>query len=364
MKPNRTNYEMWIIDYLDGKLDQDNVRELFIFLEQNPDLKDEFTELQNTVLTSDISYSGKNLLKKRVTEIPDPQFELLCVASSEGDITSEQKEELAEIISAYPDKKRDLELIEKIRLVPPAIRFPRKASLKHFTLQQKVIRLSLAVGSAAAGIAVLMFLFNTSGINNDDQSVTIARNSSSGKFETPVRIKKEEPVIRKEIAINNLGPKTDIKNPLDQEITAKKSDTIFLPAITDSVVIQPDMNRVKLTRAEFIHEVNIPVADISSGLKLASISLKQIPVTFEKPGVSGYFALFVREKILKSKTPETGNLKGYEVAETGILGLNKLLGWDMSLKQNRNEQGELKSLYFSSRIIKFNTPVKKVMASL
>jgi len=364
MKPSRTNYEMWIIDYLDGKLDQEKVRELFIFLEQNPDLKDELTELQNTVLTSDISYSGKNLLKKRVSEIPDQQFELLCVASSEGDITSEQKEELEEIISAYPDKKRDLELIEKTRLVAPAIRYPRKASLKHFTLQQKVIRLSLAVGSAAAGIALLMFLFNSTGNITDDQSVNIARTSSSGKVEIPVRIKNEEPVVKKEIIINNLSPKTDIENSPDREITAQKSDTVFLPASIDSVGIQTDMNQVKLTRAEFIREVNIPVADISSGLKLAPISQKQIPVTFEKPGVSGYFALFVREKILKSKTPETGNLKGYEVAETGILGLNRLLGWDMSLKQNRNEQGELKSLYFSSRIIKFNTPVKKVLASL
>ena len=52
-------------------------------------------------------------------------------------------------------------------------------------------------------------------------------------------------------------------------------------------------------------------------------------------------------------------LKSYEIAEAGIEGINKLLGWDMALVRTNDDSGELKSLYFSSRLIKFNAPVRK-----
>jgi len=80
----------------------------------------------------------------------------------------------------------------------------------------------------------------------------------------------------------------------------------------------------------------------------------------EKHGLNALIARFFREKILKSGDPETGSLKPYEIADAGIIGLNKLLGWQMSLQKNHDDKGDLKSLYFSSKILKFNAPVRKV----
>jgi hypothetical protein len=51
-------------------------------------------------------------------------------------------------------------------------------------------------------------------------------------------------------------------------------------------------------------------------------------------------------------------LKAYEIAEAGVSGLNKLLGWEMALDERKDENGKLKSVYFSSKILKFNAPVK------
>ena len=39
---NRTNYEIYFIDYFDGRLDEKSQKELFAFLKANADLKDEF----------------------------------------------------------------------------------------------------------------------------------------------------------------------------------------------------------------------------------------------------------------------------------------------------------------------------------
>ena len=48
-----------------------------------------------------------------------------------------------------------------------------------------------------------------------------------------------------------------------------------------------------------------------------------------------------------------------DLAKAGITGLNKLLGWEMSLQKNTDESGDIKSYYFSSRLLKFKAPVKK-----
>jgi hypothetical protein len=75
--------------------------------------------------------------------------------------------------------------------------------------------------------------------------------------------------------------------------------------------------------------------------------------------ISRFIAKTFREKILKEKTAKDSPLKGYELAEAGVSGLNKLLGWEMALDEKKDENGELRSVYFSSRMLKFNAPVKK-----
>jgi hypothetical protein len=78
----------------------------------------------------------------------------------------------------------------------------------------------------------------------------------------------------------------------------------------------------------------------------------------DRSRIGKFIAQTFRDKILKEDTPEDTPLKGYEIAEAGIEGLNKLFGWEMALTRNNDENGDLKSLYFSSRTIKFNAPVK------
>jgi hypothetical protein len=80
----------------------------------------------------------------------------------------------------------------------------------------------------------------------------------------------------------------------------------------------------------------------------------------DRSRIGKFIAQTFRDKILKEDIPEDTPLKGYEIAEAGIEGLNKLFGWEMALTRNNDENGELKSLYFSSRTIKFNAPVKNI----
>lgn len=79
----------------------------------------------------------------------------------------------------------------------------------------------------------------------------------------------------------------------------------------------------------------------------------------EEPRLSRFIARVLRSKVLNEPNSKDSPLKGYEIAEAGVTGLNKLLGWSMTLDRQIDEKGEIKSVYFNSRMIRFSTPVKK-----
>ncbi len=68
---NRNNYELHIIDYLDGNLNHQQVEDLLLFLDQNHDIKEEFELLDNEPIIAEnkISFKGKESLKKMLVLI-------------------------------------------------------------------------------------------------------------------------------------------------------------------------------------------------------------------------------------------------------------------------------------------------------
>ncbi|MGE5418565.1 MAG: hypothetical protein ACM3UT_00190, partial [Chloroflexota bacterium] len=77
-----------------------------------------------------------------------------------------------------------------------------------------------------------------------------------------------------------------------------------------------------------------------------------------RSNVGRFMARHFRSNVLREEAPSDAPLKGYEIAEAGIDGLNKLLGWEMALTKRTDENGDVKAVNFNSRMLKFNTPVK------
>ena len=93
MAIDRHNYEVYLIDYLDGNLPPDQVELLMVFLKNNPDIQEEFEGIKDAVLVNnDEQFPNKPLLKKNKSSIAGIETELdyLCIASIEGDITTEE----------------------------------------------------------------------------------------------------------------------------------------------------------------------------------------------------------------------------------------------------------------------------------
>jgi hypothetical protein len=347
MKPDRTNYEIWLIDYLNRNLDDNQVKQLMSFLEENPDIKEEFYELaQYNVKPGINSFPNKDKLKKSFSDLNQSQFEYLCVASSEDDLSEEQIAELEEIVAQNPENKKTYDLIHKIKLYAPDVEYKRKNFLKKLTTAQKVIRFSFIGLSAAAAITTMVLILKPAVINDINNVASVVSNPVK---DTTVLITysyiyaKSNP--KKESRINILPVETEVQSPE------------LFPS--DSAVTLPIVRQISIALIDFRQEVILNEKPASSTLVAMKTNIP-IPVIDDESGFNEFIAGLFREKIFKSEIPAKGSLKAYEIADAGITGLNKLLGWQMTLKKNIDEKGELKSLYFSSKILKFNAPVKKI----
>ncbi len=179
MKITRKNYEQFFLDYFEGNLPDNRVGELMRFLDENPDLRDEFDVFELIRVDGDdgVHFPGKESLKKSVpvdvsagsdhtgsvqeysgpgSECISPDnYEEYFAAYVEGDLEKEERAEVEAFAASDPHYGRELELMRQTRLVPdPAIRFPRKGSLKRHHIGLTARRV-LHYASAAAAVFLL-----------------------------------------------------------------------------------------------------------------------------------------------------------------------------------------------------------------
>lgn len=362
MDINRSNYEIWFLDWLDGNLNCHQEKELYEFLDQNPDLKEEFNDISKaSIPVPEYLFKSKENLKKTPEEITDSQFEYLSAAYLENDLTDSHKSEIIVIIEKDNEKKRIFELISKTRLTPPAVTFRNKKKLTKITPAQKIIRLSAIGLSAAASIILIISIFfpepENFNVNNSAEAKVIAPLKESQKSiqknterEERAPVKKTIPVLKK----NNKS--TEDLSDYSQVIVA----SLVQEYKTDSLSDYKNSG----SGISLIQSVNFSgISQRTDNFTLTASTLNFNELTAEaddgRSKIGKYIAKTFREKILKEKTPHDTPLKGYEIAEAGVTGINKFFGWEMALEKKNDENGNLKSVYFSSRMLKFNAPVKK-----
>lgn len=355
MKIDRSNYEIWLVDWLDGNLSEVRKAELLLFLEDNQDLKEEFNGIASvTLLPTDSYFRGKNNLKKDASELTDNQYALLCAGYFENDLNESQKEDLLEIIENDPLRKKEFELIRKMKLISPAISYKNKNKLYRRTAFQKAISFSLVGLSAAAAIALLIILapfspekqpgnsINFSGVSVPDTN-RILNNSAA------VTVSVTKPVIRT-AGLTEKTEKTSI-HP-DSEVRYTEPGRNIIDTLNFS-------REKEIEKVIFTTDVSLNQNSFATTLVASSAIAEASYYDDGRSNISRFIAKTFRNKILKEDITKDTPLKGYEIAEAGVTGLNKLLGWEMELDKNNDESGELNSVYFSSKILKFNTPVKK-----
>lgn len=130
-KITRNNYEVFFIDYFDGNLPANIVDELLLFLDQNPDLKEEFENFENiSIETSTSDFPFKNELKKNFSDaINESNFDEFCIAYHENDLSKEEKSDLLQYAKEN-DLENQLNIFSKINLKASKDIFYEKDGLK------------------------------------------------------------------------------------------------------------------------------------------------------------------------------------------------------------------------------------------
>jgi len=357
MKIDRSNYETWFIDWLDGNLNEFQAGQLKIFLAENPDLAEELHELGNMKLSiCEKEFSGKSLILKHPSDLSDDQFEYMCAGFIENDLSVQEKNELFEIISADPERKKTFDLFSKLKLVPYKISYKNKKKLFRRTPEQKVIRISVTVLSAAASVAILIissfylsdrFTYSDASLSQViDNEGRVSHSSvplEAAVYAGNVNSQNIQNIQYQPVAVNNLtvADKFIVKNQAPEEV---------------QVIHRADL----LTTATLPDYSNLELLNNSRrNYNLEKLNFSLPEESEDRWAVGKFLAKSFREKILKQEIPDESPIKGYEIAEAGVTGINKLLGWQMALEKNSDSNGEVKSVYFSSKILKIQAPVNR-----
>lgn len=131
---NKNNYEAFFLDYHEGNLSPQQVADLLLFVEQHPELKEEFECFENFVLEdfSSVEFENKSNLKKHITlENKDDYF----IRSVENTLNTAEIRLLDNFIKQHPHYLNDLELFKKTKLfADDSIKFENKNELKRVAI--------------------------------------------------------------------------------------------------------------------------------------------------------------------------------------------------------------------------------------
>jgi hypothetical protein len=179
MKININNYEEIIVDFLDGKLDNYNVAELFLFLDQNPKIKAEFNllyENQHVVEAEPTSFDFSSLIKKGKLNVADYAEKLIALL--ENDLNLEETKKLKAEINAYPELAAEFELFKKTKLVAETnIVFANKAGLTKKKVFEIIPLFTRFSAIAAVFIAIIITVYLLNNKNNKTEFASNIENS-------------------------------------------------------------------------------------------------------------------------------------------------------------------------------------------
>ena len=225
----RKNYELYFIDYLEGTLAKKELAMVNTFLKENPDLKEELTELSSVSplifeekVDLDFSYLKKQSLIEEANE------EDFFIGKLEGDLSLEQQKLLNLYVIDNPEKKLVLTSFENTKLSPEVLMFPNKRSLKKRNW-------TLLLFSSGLAACILVLLYVNLNLDNTEKIPLTAKKNDFKLILDKVEPKKEEKAGGIELKLKNIIlPKRKKEENLAQQTSPIEIPTPNLKEVSDS----------------------------------------------------------------------------------------------------------------------------------
>ena len=305
---NRHNYEEFFLMYVDNELNNEQRREVELFVRQNPDLQEEFEMLQQTKLTPDeeIMFTHKTDLLKIKDSIGIDNYEEFFLLYIDNELNESGKEAVEKFVLQQPQLQDEFSLLKQTILPQERIIFPNK-KLLYKEEERRAIPYWAKIAAAAAFIGVSALVWwivphGSGSINNTPvaivqpkkqtakpvqsgrpgetaQPVTQSPTDTSKQFAIAEQAKNKrskEPVVKAEkkimnkpvgkntqeenIALNNKKDKKEQISTEPKEITPEKKDepVVNEPLVADINPEKDNPNEDPLEKAKSINAVNSP----------------------------------------------------------------------------------------------------------
>ena len=156
MNINRNNYEQYFLLYADNELSAVEKSMVAMFVQQNPDLEEEFLMLQQSVVTPDesITLVDKSFLFRQENQfIGKHNYEEIFIAYNDGELTKDEKQEVEKFLADHPGMQKQFSFFQQLKFEPDhSIVFPEKRSLLKKEGKGRVIPLNVRRALVAAVI--------------------------------------------------------------------------------------------------------------------------------------------------------------------------------------------------------------------
>jgi hypothetical protein len=187
MKIDRNNYEQFIIDYIEGRLNSIENKIVNQFIYENPDIAEEIKNVRSNIITdNEIRHIDRTKIYRSfsdISEITDSNFEEFCIAYLENDLDSISNDHLLNYIGNDPENVEEFEFYQKIKIKADVnIIFSNKRKLKKqvYSRYRSVIYFSLIAASILLIIILRNYHIGTTDNNNlNNQIQKIALNKSN-----------------------------------------------------------------------------------------------------------------------------------------------------------------------------------------
>ena len=347
---NRANYETYVIDYLDGKLNAVERRYFIAFLESNPDIKDEVESIDEISLQPDqkVFPEKENLKKKSVVDVDginEGNYEEYFIANYENDLSPNEKKSLALFLDKNQILKQEFDIYSKLKIVPVGdIVFSAKDQLKHN------VSIKPMWYSAAAAIIILFtgywFLY-------DQQPSTINTKLASVSHISPIEISR------------SLSSKVAV------ELVSQERQIAVIPVYdNDGFVAQHEKILLAYVESKSVNMQLVDVYDYARIVEFKKINVSSVIENFNNEDYANAETKSKNDKSLfasvlnaqfkkigsrlgigKKKPVQSGDPKYIELFDKGLTVFNTITGSETATVKTYNVYGELTSYQVEGREI-------------
>ncbi|MDP4185743.1 MAG: hypothetical protein Q8862_11360 [Bacteroidota bacterium] len=353
---SRENYEMFFLDYMEGKLDEITQREVESFLAENPDLKEEFDNLDSFILPQDsFVFENKDSLRRECYDDVNV-FEDTCVVLIEGDLTDQDEAEFERFLSLHPELKTEVSLFRQTRLVPdPLLSMPHRDSLYRRRIS------AITWYKAAAVAAVLTTIFAVTHLYEHHRDVSTENASIVASLKEQVRGEIKHPA-----SVNSVNSNVRQGAPIQASVLFPKTSAGAaaisygrLSGSTESVVIPSGGNVIVPKKSIIARSIQPINASQLTGFDLNDKTLAdmEVDVLDDSGRTSPSIGKFLTDQLTPVEDMAMKVVHPSKIARLGLSVISVATG--RIIDYQTNKEGEISSVSFDAKLVAFNIPVGK-----